>query len=86
MSQEFLVGLWDRMEAFCSHCKSHQPMTTGWVSTHLLGPGCKTCHRMYEWEDGRPMLVFPSNFFKMWRRMKDVYQERLLEGTHDCTA
>ena len=74
---EFAEGLWDKLEAKCSTCGSHQPLCTGHVTTHLSGPACRTCGENYEWEDGRPMLLFPSNIDRVFGRMKTVFEERL---------
>lgn len=73
---EFAEGLWDKLEAKCPTCGSHRPLCTGHVTTTLSGPACAACQTIYTWEDGRPMLLFPSNIGRVFQRMKDVYEER----------
>ena len=75
-TSEFVIGLWDYTEALCPICKKYQRLTTGFVTNTLVGPACAVCHHHYAWEDGRAMLVFPSNIGKLFKRMRDVYGER----------
>ena len=82
----FLVGIFDDTEAMCPKCKSYKSLTTGNVTNSLVCPAC-VCGYYYQWDDGRPMLIFPSNIGEVFHRMEDVFSWRCLPQigvSHDC--
>ncbi len=71
-SVQFLEGILDNFIAYCPVCKSIQPITTAYISTHCMAPGCITCQTFYEWDNGNPMIIFPRNLGKILDRMQNV--------------